>query len=479
MVRLCEHSDRVQFAAVSAPRAFLSYAHADDDFLGGRIAALRDAIQKAVRFETGEPFEVFLDKDAKGGILLGQDWQDRLDEGLAEARFLIPILSPSYFASAACRDELRKFLELERRAKRKDLLLPILIRAFPKPADGDGSDIAWLKRVALQRQYGDWSRHIFQPFDQSDGLGRIVDLAVQIAAAINRAGVPDPEPTPPPRPQRRIVPGRAFRDVEEAWCPEMVVIPAGSFLMGSPPNEEARFADEGPQHEVRIAQPFALGRYTVTRGEFAAFVADTSHLLTGGIGRWDGSEWVNDPKADWRSPGFAQTDRHPVVGVSWEDATAYCIWLAERTGQAYRLPSEAEWEYACRAGTTTPYWTGATISTDLANYDGNHTYGDGKKGVWRKATVAVDDPAFPANRLGLSHMHGNVWEWCEDVWHHDHGGAPSDGSAWMDGDPACRVLRGGSWDNAPWVLRSANRIRIAPEVRIIYSAFRVARTFTP
>lgn len=471
-------------AAVPAPRAFLSYAHADDDFLGGRIVALREAIQKAVRFETGEAFEVFLDKDAKGGILLGQDWQDRLDQGLAEARFLIPILSPSYFASEACRDELQKFLELERRAGRKDLLLPILIRAFPKPANGDGSDIARLKRVALQRQYGDWSRHIFEPFDQSDGLRRIMDLAVQIAAAINRVGAPDAEPPQPPqpqpsRPQRRLVPGRAFRDVEESWCPEIVVIPAGSFLMGSPANEEERTPAEGPQHEVRIAQPFALGRYTVTRGEFATFVADTGHLLTGGIRRWDTSGWSLDPKADWRSPGFAQTDRHPVVGVSWDDARAYCAWLAERTGQAYRLPSEAEWEYACRAGTTTPFWTGPTISTDLANYDGNATYGKGQRGIWREATVAVDDPAFPANRFGLSHMHGNVLEWCGDVWHDSHLGAPLDGSAWMDGDPMRRVLRGGSWDFNPGNLRSAIRSRLAPEFRDFDAGFRVARTFTP
>lgn len=472
---------------MTAPRAFLSYAHADDDFLGGRIGALHEAIQKAVRFETGEPFEVFLDRDAKGGILLGQDWQDRLDEGLAEARFLIPILSPSYFASAACRDELSKFLELERRAKRKDLLLPILIRRFPKPADGDGSDIARLKRVALQRQYGDWSTHIFEPFDQADGYRRIIALAAQIATAINRAGVSDPEPPPPPsqsqppppRPQRRLVLGRAFRDVEEPWCPEMVVIPAGSFHMGSPEDEQERRPTEGPQHEVRIAQPFALGRHTVMRGEFATFVADTGHLLTGGIHRWNGSSWILDPRADWRSPGFAQTDRHPVVGVSWDDAQAYCAWLAERTGQAYRLPSEAEWEYACRAGTTTPFWTGGTISTDLANYDGNYIYGKGTKGEYRKATVVVDDQAFPGNRFGLSHMHGNVLEWCEDVWHDDYGGAPLDGSAWTDGDPTRRVLRGGSWYYNPRYLRSASRFRDAPENRDGDSGFRVARTFTP
>jgi F-box protein 11 len=193
------------------PKAFLSYAHADDDFLGGRIAALRDALQKAVRFETGEPFDVFLDKD---GIGLGQDWQDRLDEALAGARFLIPILSPSYFASQACRDELRKFLDLEQRAKRKDLVLPILIKKFAKPQESDGSDVAELKRVALSRQYADWSEHIFEQLDQGAGLRRTRELAGQIVATMTRTTAsppPPPPPPPPPRSKPRLVPGRVPR----------------------------------------------------------------------------------------------------------------------------------------------------------------------------------------------------------------------------------------------------------------------------
>jgi F-box protein 11 len=180
----------------SAPKAFLSYAHADDDFLGGRIAALRDALQKAVRFRTGQPFDVFLDRD---GIGLGQDWQDRLDEALAGARFLIPILSPSYLASGACRDELAKFLELERKAGRKDLVLPILIEMVARPADADQSDEARLKRIVLQRQYRDWSEHIFEPFDQPAGLKRIRELAGEIVAAIARTAAP---PAAPPAPSQ-------------------------------------------------------------------------------------------------------------------------------------------------------------------------------------------------------------------------------------------------------------------------------------
>ncbi|WP_295612289.1 SUMF1/EgtB/PvdO family nonheme iron enzyme, partial [uncultured Lamprocystis sp.] len=147
-----------------------------------------------------------------------------------------------------------------------------------------------------------------------------------------------------------------------ATVPEMVIIPAGRFLMGSPTNESG-YSDEGPQHLVTITRPFAIGRHAVTRGEFAAFVGATgyrdSHL--------------------WRNPGFKQTDGHPVVGVSWNDAQVYCEWLRKRTGRPYRLPSEAEWEYACRAGTVTPFHFGATITTDQANYDCNNPYGKGPK----------------------------------------------------------------------------------------------------
>ena len=202
---------------------------------------------------------------------------------------------------------------------------------------------------------------------------------------------------------------------------------------------------------------------------------------TGHFSSWRSGKLVEDSSRNWRSPGFAQTDRDPVVWVSWEDAKAYCAWLAERTGEPYRLPSEAEWEYACRAGTTTPFWTGPTISTAQANYDGNHVYGSGAKGVYRQRTVAVDEPSFPPNPFGLHHMHGNVWEWVEDCWHDSYVGAPSDGSAWISGclDPTRRVLRGGSWYGNPRILRSAIRYGGAPEDRSSLTGFRVARTFTP
>jgi formylglycine-generating enzyme required for sulfatase activity len=165
--------------------------------------------------------------------------------------------------------------------------------------------------------------------------------------------------------------------------------------------------------------------------------------------------------------------------VNWDDATAYTRWLAEITGRPYRLLTEAEWEYAARAGTSTPFWWGTSISTNQANYDSRYVYkGGGAKGEWRQSTVAADQ--FVPNQWGLYQVHGNVWEWCEDVWHNNYDGALPDGSAWLvGGDQAHRVLRGGSWDRIPWNLRAALRGRYTTDDRSNNIGFRVARTLSP
>ncbi len=250
--------------------------------------------------------------------------------------------------------------------------------------------------------------------------------------------------------------GESFKDIGTG--PEMVVIPAGKFVMGSPAGEEGRYDDEGPQHQVRIGGPFALGRFAVTLAEFGAFVEATGHAMWG----------------TYKNLGFSQTSRHPVVGVNWNDAAAYCYWLSKATGKDYRLPSEAEWEYACRAGTATPFWWGSFISTDDANYDGNCTYGGGKKGQYRNATAGVE--SFKQNPWGLYQMHGNVWEWCADAWHENYRGAPEDGFVWQGGNQTRRVLRGGSWLCNPQCSRAARRARHSSEYRRSDIGFRVART---
>jgi formylglycine-generating enzyme required for sulfatase activity len=281
-------------------------------------------------------------------------------------------------------------------------------------------------------------------------------------------------------PDGRFLPGNGksewFKD--HPLAPEMVVIPKGQFVMGSPTGEEGRFDDEGPQHPVIIGAPFALGRFAVTLAEFAAFVEATGHRMFDGMVTFENDKWETRKGHSFRNPGFAQTARHPAVGVNWDDASAYCLWLSKTTGKDYRLPSETEWEYACRAGTATAFWWGSSISTGDANYNGNHTYGAGKKGEYRKAAVAVD--SFKPNPWGLLQVHGNVWEWCADNWHENYRGAPQDGSAWKGEDETRRVLRGGSWFDYPRSLRAARRNWNFAENRSDDAGFRVARTlFTP
>jgi formylglycine-generating enzyme required for sulfatase activity len=243
-------------------------------------------------------------------------------------------------------------------------------------------------------------------------------------------------------------PVRVFRDCPDV-CPEMVVVPAGSFTMGSPPGENSRYSDESPQHEVRIARSFAVGRFEVTFAEWEACVA------AGGC-----RHRPNDQ-------GWGRS-RRPVIDVSWDDITKeYLPWLSRRTGKAYRLLTEAEWEYAARAGTTTRYHFGDNISKNRAQYL------DGSRG---SASRTVPVGTFQPNVFGLYDMHGNVGEWVQDCWNDYYYDAPSDGSAWTTGDCGRRVLRGGSWNNGPRGLRSADRGGNFPDSRVDSVGFRVGRT---
>ena len=252
--------------------------------------------------------------------------------------------------------------------------------------------------------------------------------------------------------------------------PELVLIPTGRFQMGSNEVERRKAMEAGsqkswveretPQHWVGIEQPFALGRYPVTVGEWRQFVRATG--------------WQPQGEVNWAAPGFRQADSHPVVGVTWYDAQQYVRWLSEMTGQTYRLPSEAEWEYACRAGTKTAFSFGDEINTGLANYDGNYTYNGSPKGEYRQGTTASG--TFPPNPWGLFDMHGNVWEWVQDVVHDNYDGAPNNGMAWeQGGDQSRRILRGGSWLYNPRYLRSALRNGFSAALSNDIVGFRVAR----
>ncbi len=251
---------------------------------------------------------------------------------------------------------------------------------------------------------------------------------------------------------------------------DMVYIPAGSFLMGSPEDELERTARESPQHLVTIAQPFFMGKYPVTQAQWRVVAALPSV-----------EQELNSDPSQFKG------DNRPVEQISWYDAVEFCRRLAQATHRPYRLPSEAEWEYACRAGTTTPFHFGETITTDLANYRGTDwtigdntdsgAYGDGPHGKFRDETTEVGSFEV-ANAFGLYDMHGNVWEWCQDDWHDDYAGAPADGSAWFSsGKIKLKVLRGGSWDDYPEDCRSAYRVRGVPDLRVNLIGLRVACGF--
>ena len=279
--------------------------------------------------------------------------------------------------------------------------------------------------------------------------------------------------------------GDVFRDCEE--CPELVVVREGSFLMGSPESEAGRDDDEGPRHRVAFARPFAVSKYEVTRGEFARFVSAEGRSMGDSCRTYEGGGWDWRSGKNWENPGFEQTDEHPVVCVSWDDAQAYVKWLSGKTGKKYRLPSESEWEYMARAGTGTARYWGEGEEGQCRYANGADEALKGQYADWKWAVASCNDRhvwtspvgSFEANGFGLHDVLGNVWEWVEDCWNGSYEGAPVDGSAWESGDCERRVLRGGSWDDAPWNLRSANRNRHASGLRNYNAGFRVARTLTP
>ena len=234
-------------------------------------------------------------------------------------------------------------------------------------------------------------------------------------------------------------------DLGNAATLDLVRIPAGKFMMGS--NE---YSSEQPIHEATLKE-FWMGKYAVTNAQWQAIM------------RAKPSE-----KHDVKFQG----ENQPVVGVSWDDAKQFCEKASQKTGKSIRLPSETEWEYACRAGTTTLFHSGETITPDIVNYDGSVPYGDAPKGGYRQKTVNVD--SFSPNAWGLYQMHGNVLEWCEDIWHENYNGIPQDGSAWLsDGEQAKRLLRGGSWYVSAVICRSANRSRWRASDRSNVIGFRV------
>lgn len=354
----------------------------------------------------------------------------------------------------------RASAEAEREARRQQLREQLRRRLEQDAAEAGEREASRRPDRALSGVRG-----VPRPAQKAQGAAQMP--GANLAAAMAATAAPA-SPTMAPQTARGRMRDRFLDDSGEG--PELVVLAAGSFQMGSGADEQRAALDAGarkawlereaPRHMVSIGRGFAIGRHPVTVADWREFVQAT---------RWKPGGDVN-----WSAPGFLQTDKHPVVGVSWHDAQLYVRWLSVRTGKRYRLPTEAEWEYACRAGGATPFNTGANIRPDQANYDARFVWAGSERGVPRRGTTATG--SYPGNAWGLCDMHGNVWEWVQDVMHDSYEGAPVDGSAWEEGgDQDRRVLRGGSWLYHPRYLRSAVRNGFASRLSNDKVGFRVAR----
>lgn len=299
--------------------------------------------------------------------------------------------------------------------------------------------------------------------------------------------------------QSPAAPGRPFRDCPD--CPQMLRMPAGTFMMGAELGESKRLGlpdywaiREQPRHEVTVRRPFAMSRYEITRGEFAAFARETGYGPASGCWHFVGSEWLLDESRSWREAGIDQTDGHPVTCVNWHDAQAYVAWLARRTGQRYRLPSEAEWEYAARAGTSTSYWFGEDVAeicryVNLGDLDTRDRFGWDKTKIkyealedWKgqpcRDGFAAMAPvvATAANPFGVHGLLGNANEWVADCWNDTHAGAPTGGEARLLGaDCGLRVMKGQGWTAIAASVRPAFRLKMNATDRRFTFGFRVVR----
>jgi formylglycine-generating enzyme required for sulfatase activity len=411
-----------------------------DIFLCYSRTDLAVASQLAQRLRA-EGWSVFLDLNTR----VGQRWHKAIEAELDSARAVVVLWSEESRDSDFV-------LEEADYGKSKNILFPAFIEQVKFPYGFRRIQTADLIGWAGEAEHPGLEQ-LLEPLRLHLGVSSADPAPVQAAAA-----APAKSAASPPRPKaaaktQPVRPGQTFRDKlkDGGQGPLMVVIPAGRFLMGSPPDELERRDTEGPQHEVVLVRPFAIGVCVVSFDDYDHFCERT--------------------KREKPSDSGWGRQKRPAINVSWDDAQEYCRWLIEQTGRTYRLPSEAEWEYSCRAGTATPFHFGERITSDQANFNGCYTYNGSAKGEYRKKTVAVG--SFPPNAFGLYEMHGNVLEWCQDRWHGNYEGAPADGPAWESGGNKSRALRGGAWLNEPGYCRAAERYLFAPDDRDGHIGFRV------
>ncbi|MGF1519156.1 MAG: SUMF1/EgtB/PvdO family nonheme iron enzyme [Nodosilinea sp.] len=431
------------------PNIFLSYRRSDSDDIAGRIYD-----RLVAHFGKGS---IFFDVDT---IPLGIDFREFLQGEVQQCQVLVAIIGSTWLGTTDG-DGHRRLdntadwvrIELETALARQIPIIPLLVRGaqMPKEIELPSS----LQKLAYRNATTARAGRDFHP--DMDVLIRGIEILVERfltptfkfeVVTVNAQGQVVNTTTKTAEYVRE--------NLGNGITLDLVRIPAGQFLMGAPAGEEGRFDEEGPQHRVTVSE-FWLGKYPVTQAQYQAIMGQNpSHFSENGANR-------------------------PVETVSWHDAVAFCQKLSKKMGRTYRLPSEAEWEYACRAGTTTPFYFGSTITPDLANYDGNYTYANGPTGTFRKQTTEVGQ--FPPNAFGLYDMHGNVWEWCADHWHPNYEGAPTDGSALLlpGGRKSVEryswMMRGGSWSDISMVCRSAFRSSPVPDAFGVHSfGFRVVCT---
>ena len=428
-------------------------AHPDTAELNGYpIDVLYDNLVKLKEKKAVRSVHVFLDAcfsgDSGGGRLIGSTSAIRVapltkSEGMDK----LTILTAASGKEVASWD----------RAAKHGLFTHHLLNALygEGDADADGQVTATEVKAHLDRHMTRAARRLF-------GRVQNADLRGVATVVLSRAMGGMFPVRPAIGPERQV--GERFHDCPA--CPEMVVVPAGSYQMGSPASEVGRYENEGPVHRVTIAEPVAVGAYEVTRGEFGRFVEATGYSTGNSCFTIEENQGDRRQGRHWRNPGFAQTDQHPVVCVRWEDAQAYVRWLSEETGQAYRLLSEAEWEYAARGGQQSRgyKYAGSNESDSVAWY--------GKKSTRLTHPVGQKQP----NELGLYDMSGNVSEWVEDCWNESYAGAPTDGSVWWSGNCEDRVVRGdGLGSYSPRDVRLAIRIGFPARAPASFLGFRVVR----
>ena len=466
------------------PIGFWSYHRPDGAHSDGRMARLHTLVQGEIRIHAGEPVHIFRDLET---IRTGDDWKKEIDDALAEASFMIAIVTPGFLRSEWCCYEVNQFLKREQALGGRKLIFPIeyaYIGAFRNHRRSQVHDESVLSLLD-SRQIQSFLDHRHDDPD-TPAIRRIVGkLAADVDAALNPAEdtpAAKVSATPKPAPLRPTFPE-----------PEMVHISRGSFWMGATDAEHKREKvptqwrkEEQPRHKVTIGRDFALGKYPVTRGEFARFVAETGYAVPKPVRILvPGKGWIDSNSHDWRDPGFPQDDQHPVVCVNHIDAESYAAWLSGKTGKTFRLPSEAEWEYACRAGTETARFWGD-------DRDSARLYANVADASLARALKEKPDPerfftfddgfdftspvgTFRANPWGLHDMLGNVWEYLADDWIDNYTTGPSNETPrTTTGSDRLRVVRGASWNFNPWFVRSACRSRIND--RDSDTGFRLART---